>query len=147
MRAHNAPGAAILALALAGCPLNHSSTMSASSSSSSSSSTPSSSGTSASAGDEREPPPSSGMHGSIVRSQLETLHGMTPDQAKAQLKKLGHDGEVKLGVVTDSGGGQTFIQACGVNKVCETSGGSGISVHDDITLYLNPTLTIAPPPP
>ncbi|MEO7730492.1 MAG: hypothetical protein ABIY55_05930 [Kofleriaceae bacterium] len=145
MRTHNALGAAILALALAGCPLDHASTMSASSSSSSS--TPSSSGTSAGAGDEREPPPSSGMHGSIVRSQLETLRGMTPDQAREQLKKFGHDGEVKLGVVTNSGGGQTFIQACGVNKVCETSGESGISVHDDITLYLNPTLTIAPPPP
>ncbi len=135
--------AALATLALAGCPLHRSSTLSVSSSASASSSRAGSSGSSRAATSD---PPSSGIHGAIVRSQLEALHGMTPDQAKAQLLKYGHDGKVSLGVVTDYGGGQTFQQACGVNKVCETSGGPGISLHDDITLYLNPVLTIAPPP-
>lgn len=87
------------------------------------------------------------IQGAIVRRQLETLHGLTPDQAKQQLKKLGHDGQVSIGEVTDSGGGHTYLKACGQNKVCYTSGESGIGVHDDITLYINPTLKIAAPPP
>jgi len=78
--------------------------------------------------------------------QLATLKGLTLDQAKQQLKKLGHDGEVTVAVVTNSGGGQTFVKDCGDNRVCEWSGESGISVHDDITLYTNPKLSIAPPP-
>src|SRR5262249_10308908 len=48
------------------------------------------------------------IQGAIVRRQLETLHGLTPDQAKQQLRKLGHDGQVSLGEVTDSGGGHTY---------------------------------------
>ena len=132
---------AVAILALAGCPLNHASTMSASTSATSSApSAPIVSSDEPSA-------PTSGIHGAIVRSQLETLRGMTPDEARAQLKRLGHDGKVSLGEVTNAGGGHAFIESCGVNKVCDTSGGSGIGVHDDITLYLNPTLTIAPPPP
>ena len=85
--------------------------------------------------------------GAIVRRQLESLHGLSPDEAKQQLKKLGHDAKISVGVVTDSGGGQTYIKACGQNKVCYTSGESGIGIHDDVTLYINPTLKIAAPPP
>jgi beta-lactam-binding protein with PASTA domain len=84
--------------------------------------------------------------GAIVRRQLETLHGLTPDQARQQLNKLGHDGKVTIGEVTDSGGGHTYLKQCGQNKVCYTSGESGIGIHDDLTLYINPTLKIAPPP-
>lgn len=84
--------------------------------------------------------------GAIVRSQLDALRGMTPDQARQQLKKLGHDGKVTVGFVTDSGGGHTFIKECGQNKVCYTSDEAGLGLHDDLTLYINPTLTIAPPP-
>ena len=85
--------------------------------------------------------------GAIVRRQLETLRGLTPDEAKQQLKKLGHDGKVSLGEVTDTGGGHTYLKACGQNKVCYTSGESGIGIHDDLTLYINPALKIAAPPP
>jgi hypothetical protein len=85
--------------------------------------------------------------GAIVRRQLEALRGLTPDEAKLQLKKLGHDAKVSIGTVTDSGGGQTYIKACGQNKVCYTSGESGTGIHDDLTLYINPTLKIAAPPP
>lgn len=84
--------------------------------------------------------------GAIVRSQLETLHGLTPDQARQQLKKLGHDGQVTIADVTDSGGGHTYLKDCGQNKVCYTSSESGIGVHDDLILFVNPTLKIAPPP-
>jgi hypothetical protein len=84
--------------------------------------------------------------GAIVRRQLETLHGLTPDEAKQQLKKLGHDGKVNIGDVTTSGGSHAYIKECGQNKVCYTSGGSGIGIHDDLMLYINPTLKIAPPP-
>lgn len=87
-----------------------------------------------------------GMKGIIVRGQLATLKGLTLDQAKQQLKKLGHDGEVTVAVVTNSGGGQTFVKGCGDNRVCEWSGESGISIHDGITLYTNPKLSIASPP-
>ncbi len=84
--------------------------------------------------------------GAIVRRQLETLHGLTPDQAKQQLRKLGHDGKVTIGEVTSTGGGHAYLKECGQNKVCYTSGESGIGIHDDLTLFINPTLKIAPPP-
>jgi hypothetical protein len=84
--------------------------------------------------------------GAIVRRQLAALHGLTPDQARQQLKKLGHDGKVTIDEVTDSGGGHTYVKQCGQNKVCYTSGESGIGLHDDLTLFINPTLKIAPPP-
>ena len=87
------------------------------------------------------------IRGAIVRRQLETLHGLTPDHAKQQLKKLGHDGNVNISEVTSTGGGHAYIKECGEDKVCYTSGESGIGLHDDITLFINPTLKIAPPPP
>jgi hypothetical protein len=87
------------------------------------------------------------IRGAIVRSQLESLWGLSPDEARQQLKKLGHDGNVSVGAVTDSGGGQSYRKDCGENKVCYTSGESGIGLHDDLTLFINPTLKIAPPPP
>jgi len=149
-------GAAVLAVAtlgLTGCPLNHSSTLTTSSSSSSSSPSssaspsPSEPSTPSSRSDDREAPPSHALHGIIVRSQLESLRGLTPDEARAKLKQYGHDGEVKLDTVIAPGGGPGYDKNCGVNRVCDTSGNSGVSVHDAITLLLNPTLTIAPPPP
>jgi hypothetical protein len=85
--------------------------------------------------------------GAIVRRQLESLRGLSPDEAKQRLKKLGHDGKVSIGDVTTSGGSHAYIKECGQNKVCYTNGESGIGVHDDLVLYINPTLTIAAPPP
>jgi PASTA domain len=85
--------------------------------------------------------------GAIVRRQLEALRGLTPDEAKLQLKKLGHDGKVSIGDVTTSGGSHAYIKECGQNKVCYTNGESGIGLHDDLVLYINPTLKIAAPPP
>jgi hypothetical protein len=86
------------------------------------------------------------ISGAIVRRQLATLHGLTPDQAKQELKKLGHDGKVHVRDVTNYGGGHTYVKECGENKVCYTSSESGIGLHDELTLFINPTLKIAPPP-
>jgi hypothetical protein len=87
------------------------------------------------------------LAGIIVRRQLASLHGLTPDQAKQALKKMGHDGPVEVRDVTDYGGGRTYDKECGENKVCYTSSESGIGIHDLLTLFINPTLKIAPPPP
>jgi len=133
-----------LATALAGCPLSASTTTTTTMSARAVA--PSTSAPVAAA-EAPEPPGEHVISGAIVRRQLETLHGLTPDQARQQLKKLGHDGNVSIGEVTDSGGGHTYIKACGDNKVCYTSGESGIGLHDDLTLFINPTLKIAPPPP
>jgi hypothetical protein len=130
-----------LAIALAGCPLGTSTTTTTTTTLTAA--RPVAAPTSAPAA-EAEP---GRIRGAIVRSQLETLWGLSPDEARQQLRKLGHDGNVSIGVVTDSGGGQTYLKDCGENKVCYTSGESGIGVHDDLTLFINPTLKIAPPPP
>jgi len=86
------------------------------------------------------------MAGIIARREIEALHGMTPDQAKARLKQLGHTGEVIVHTVMNAGGGDGFDPKCGDNKVCSTSGDGGIGLDHRITLYINPVLTIAPPP-
>ena len=83
--------------------------------------------------------------GMVVRDQLRTLIGLTPEQAKAQLVKFGHDGEVVIATVMNSGGGESFVKGCGENRVCELSEDAGMGIHDPITLYINPHLTIAPP--
>lgn len=87
------------------------------------------------------------LRGIIVRRQLASLHGLTPDQAKQELRKMGHDGPVQVRDVTDYGGGKSYIKECGENRVCYTSSESGIGIHDLLTLFINPTLKIAPPPP
>ena len=135
----------VLAIALAGCPLGTTTTttLTAGRSVAATPSAPA-----AAAAD--SPSDASGEHGikgALVRRQLESLWGLSPDDARRQLKKLGHDGNVAISVVTDSGGGHTYRKDCGENKVCYTSGESGIGLHDDLTLFINPTLTIAPPPP
>lgn len=132
------PSLAIV-LALAGCPLIKTS---------SSTTMPGSPGSPGSPdSDDGSAPPSMFIKGIINRDQLATLRGMTPDQAKQELVRLGHDGTVIVAVVRNLGGGETFVEGCGDNKVCETSGDAGVSVHADITLFVNPTLTIDVPPP
>lgn len=79
--------------------------------------------------------------GRLLREDLAKLIGLTVDQAKAELKKMGHDGAVN--VETE----QQFVKKCGADKVCEVQPEEGTGLHDDITLYINPKLTIAAPPP
>jgi hypothetical protein len=79
--------------------------------------------------------------GQLMRDQIETLRGMTPDAAIQRLAQLGHDGKVTVGVVVQ------FDPTCGQNKVCATSRDGGMGIHDDIELALNPQVTISAPPP
>ncbi|MGN6104905.1 MAG: hypothetical protein ACTHU0_07370 [Kofleriaceae bacterium] len=82
------------------------------------------------------------ISGAIVRSQLQALIGMTTDQAKAALAGYGHAAAVTVKPAS------RFYERCGDNRVCAFSAAeSGIDVHDPITLYINPTVTISAPPP
>lgn len=79
--------------------------------------------------------------GAIVRAQLATLIGKKPDEARAALRKYGHDGEVKV-----APNGKRFYEGCGDARVCAFDvPESGMGVHDPITLFVNPGLTIAAP--
>jgi hypothetical protein len=74
--------------------------------------------------------------GAIVRAQLFALLGKTPDEAKALLQSYGHDGKVTVRrgdpMVHD-------YSKCEEGVVCWFNASeSGISVHDDITLYTKP---------
>jgi hypothetical protein len=85
-------------------------------------------------------PQNRGHPGQLVRDQLEALRGLTPDQARARLRQLGHDGRVSMGVV------ERYDATCGQDKVCDTSGDGGIGIHDDLVLHTNPKAEIAAPP-
>ncbi|MBZ0233627.1 MAG: PASTA domain-containing protein [Deltaproteobacteria bacterium] len=80
--------------------------------------------------------------GAVVRHQLLALLGKSPDEAKRALASYGHDGEIK--VEPD----REFHDGCGDDRVCRLSvPESGMGIHDPITLYTNPRLTISAPPP
>jgi hypothetical protein len=82
---------------------------------------------------ERSTETSRGIAGAIVRDQLVTLYGKTPDDAKAALAGWGHDGAVM--VMTDD----RHHDGCEVGRVCRFDRPeSGMGVHDPITLYTNP---------
>jgi hypothetical protein len=82
------------------------------------------------------------IDGAIVRSQLQSLIGQEPAEAKKKLRGYGHDGEVKVEP------GRHFYEGCGENRVCGFNvPESGMGVHDPIILYVNPGLNIAAPPP
>jgi beta-lactam-binding protein with PASTA domain len=68
----------------------------------------------------------SGTHleGMIVRGQLLPLVGMTVEQGKAQLAKLGYKGKVIIETPTQ------FIDKCGMNHVCGVEPESGVSATD-----------------
>ena len=147
MRAHPLIVAAVT-VALGGCPLGTTTTTTTTTFTAGRPVAARSAPSAAAAAPEPAPEPAPGkIRGAILRNQLEALRGLSPDDARQQLKQLGHDGNVTVGIVTDYGGGQTYLKDCGENKVCYTSGESGIGLHDDLTLFINPTLKIAPPPP
>jgi beta-lactam-binding protein with PASTA domain len=81
------------------------------------------------------------FEGQLVRSQMSSLKGQTIEQAKASLKKMGHDGSI---VFEES---RSFLKDCGEGIVCGTRNSSGIGIHDEITLVINKQVTIAAPPP
>jgi hypothetical protein len=82
------------------------------------------------ADDERQP--RAIITGAIVRRQLETLHGALARRRQAAAQDAQPRRKFSIGEVTDSGG-HTDLKRCGQNKVCYTSGESGIGIHDDLT--------------
>jgi len=80
----------------------------------------------------------------VLRRDFEQMPGMTVEQATKLAKSVGHDGPVRVETLRD------FMQGCKENTVCKGSderhGQSGMSIHDPLILWVNPTLTIAPPP-
>ena len=81
-------------------------------------------------------------HGTLVRSQLDPLRGMTVAQAKAALTKLGFTGTVNLETPMQ------FIAKCGLDHVCDVQPESGVSTSGVISLVVNQSsLNISAPPP
>ena len=64
------------------------------------------------------------MEGVIVRGQLLPLVGMTVEQGKAQLAKLGYKGKVVIETPMQ------FIDKCGMNHICDIEPESGVSATD-----------------
>jgi hypothetical protein len=84
--------------------------------------------------------------GVILRSQLATLRGLSPDAVTAQLRRFGHTGKAVVRALD----GRDYDPGCGVDTVCKVvseRGALDIPIEDDAMLYVNPKLTIAPPPP
>jgi beta-lactam-binding protein with PASTA domain len=78
--------------------------------------------------------------GIISHALLESLIGLTPEQAKQRLKESGHVGKVS---VDDLG---HFEASCKKGTVCAVGPPGGAFVHSDISLRVNSArLGIAPP--
>jgi hypothetical protein len=80
----------------------------------------------------------------VLRRDFDQMPGMTVEQATKLAKSVGHDGPVRVEKLGE------FMAGCKANTVCrgsdERGGQSGMSIHDPLILWVNPTLTIAPPP-
>jgi hypothetical protein len=79
--------------------------------------------------------------GPINRAQLESLRGLTVEQARDRLRSFGHRGAVE--VVQDT----QFHEKCALDTVCFTEPVTGMPCEGAIVLWFNPKITIAPPPP
>ncbi|CAN5905081.1 hypothetical protein BH11MYX2_BH11MYX2_04200 [soil metagenome] len=83
-------------------------------------------------------------HTRFTDEDFASLKGLTIADATARAKKLCHTGKVN---VLESG---KFIEGCKAGTVCKAidgrSIGGGMAFDQDMTLYTNKTLSIAPPP-
>jgi hypothetical protein len=77
--------------------------------------------------------------GQLVREELARLVGMTVVEAKRELVRLGHDGEVRVAALT------VFVPKCALVRVCAVAPEMGTGVHDPILLGLNPKAEISKP--
>jgi len=84
------------------------------------------------------------LTGMFLRRHFESLKGMPVEQAKAQAKKDGHAGEIRVKEESE------FVEGCKEKTVCSASdergGQSGMDSKDALILHTNKTLSIAPPP-
>ena len=76
-----------------------------------------------------------------VQQQLQALRGLTVDEARQQLRGIGHDGPVKVLRLYKHRSG------CAPERVCEVVRGRVRDLHDEVQLWLNPRLDIAAPEP
>lgn len=84
---------------------------------------------------------SSGIAETTLQQQLLGLRGLTVDEARVQLRRIGHDGPVKVLRLDKHQSG------CAPERVCDVARGRARDLHDEITLWLNPRLDIAAPEP
>ena len=143
--------AVALCVALSGCKVTTSglrTTHTASAAASVSPAPPAPSGsTSASSGSATAPsgpataPSRSGLLKSIDRRELASLVGLTLDQARQRLKDIGHTGNVRVTRLVDED------RRCARDAVCMIQPTGGVMENGEVTLYLNGTFKIAPPPP
>jgi hypothetical protein len=98
--------------------------------------------TTASSGSEPGAPSASGptAHPGVLWSdELKPLLGMTVDEAKQYLRKVGHTGPVTISTLG------TFDDACGVDRICDVEHPGGVGVTGEITLDINPVIETAEP--
>jgi hypothetical protein len=86
-------------------------------------------------------PSRSGLLKSIDRRELASLLGLSLDQARQRLKDIGHTGNVRVTRLVDED------RRCARDAVCMIQPTGGVMETGEVTLYLNGTFKIAPPPP
>ena len=78
---------------------------------------------------------------SIERRELASLLGLSLDDARQRLKEIGHTGSVRVTRLVDED------RKCAQDAVCMVQPWGGLIETAEVTLYLNGTFKIAPPPP
>ena len=76
-----------------------------------------------------------------LQQQLLALRGLTVDEARQQLRRIGHDGPVKVLRLDKHQSG------CAPERVCDVVRGRERDLHGEVQLWLNPGLDIAAPEP
>ena len=80
----------------------------------------------------------------LVRGEIEQLDKLPIEQARAKAKQLGHTGQIEIRTIDH------FVQDCADGIVCyatdEREGRSGMGNGDLLLFWVNPKLSIAPPP-
>ena len=117
---------------LAGCPLSgtHSSTVG---------------GGGAPTSNTQDATPSGEDHHRFLTEDFAALVGLTVEQATAKAKQLGHTGDISVHEERE------FVAGCKAGTVCEATNKMGdtmqMSFEEPLLLSVNPTVTIAAPPP
>lgn len=76
-----------------------------------------------------------------LQQQLLALRGLTVDEARQQLRRVGQDGPVKVLRLYKHQSG------CAPERVCDVVRGRAGDPHGEIQLWLNPKLELAAPEP
>jgi len=79
--------------------------------------------------------------GMILVPELAALRGLTVDEARQQLRALGHDGPVRIHMSDD------FAKGCARDRVCDVGPGGARNLHDEVILFIRHPLDITAPAP